>query len=155
MRFFLIDKITEWHVGASAAGIKNVTLSEDFFTDHFPKYPIMPGVLILEALAQLSGLLLEASVEKISGRKIKALLSIVEKAKFRQIARPGDTLDLTARILSLHDDAGKVVVKAECAGQSVAECEMVFVWTTLEDAELDEQRRRLREFWMRDIPPEH
>jgi 3-hydroxyacyl-[acyl-carrier-protein] dehydratase len=154
MRFFLIDKITAWHVGASAAGIKNVCLSEDFFNDHFPKYPIMPGVLILEALAQLSGLLLEASVEKASGRKIKAILSIIEKAKFRQIARPGDTLALSTAIVSLHDDAGKVSVKAECAGSPVAECDMVFVWTTLEDAELDEQRRRLCEFWMRDIPRE-
>jgi hypothetical protein len=45
-------------------------------------------------------------------------------------------------------------VKAECSGAPVAECEMVFVWTTLEDTELDEQRRRLREFWLRDIPPE-
>lgn len=155
MRFFLIDKITEWTIGTSAAGIKNVSLSEDFFNDHFPKYPIMPGVLILEALAQLSGLLLEASVEKASGRKVKALLSIIEKAKFRQIARPGDTLALSARILSVHDDAGKVAVKAECSGSSVAECEMVFVWTVLEDLELDEQRRRLREFWMRDITPEN
>ena len=101
MRFFLIDKITEWTIGASAAGIKNVSLSEDFFNDHFPKYPIMPGVLILEALAQLSGLLLEASVDKASGRKVKALLSIIEKAKFRQIAKQGDTLALSAKVLSV------------------------------------------------------
>ncbi len=153
MRFFLIDKITEWDVGVRAAGIKNVTLSEDFFADHFPKYPIMPGVLILEALAQLSGLLLEASVEKESGRKIKALLSLVERAKFRQVARPGDTLELSARILSLREEAGKVAVTARTAGKTVAESEMMFVWTALDDPDLEAQRRQMLEFWMRDLRP--
>jgi 3-hydroxyacyl-[acyl-carrier-protein] dehydratase len=153
MRFFLIDKITEWNVGTHAAGIKNVTMSEDFFNDHFPKYPVMPGVLILEALAQLSGLLLEASVEKETGRKIKALLSLVERAKFRQVARPGDTLELASRILSLHEEAGKVAVIARAAGTTIAESEMMFVWTTLDDPVLEAQRRRMLEFWMRDIRP--
>lgn len=152
MRFFLIDKITEWEVGTRAAGIKNVSLSEDFFNDHFPKYPVMPGVLILEALAQLSGLLLEASLEKASGRKIKAVLSLIENAKFRRIARPGDTLELATRIESLREDAGKVSVKALCAGAVVAESGMIFVWTTLDDPALEAQRRRLLEFWLRDIP---
>ena len=59
MRFFLIDKIKDWQVGKSAVAIKNIALSEDFFDDHFPRRPVMPGVLILEGLAQLSGLLLE------------------------------------------------------------------------------------------------
>jgi 3-hydroxyacyl-[acyl-carrier-protein] dehydratase len=153
MRFFLIDKITEWNVGSHAAGIKNVTMSEDFFNDHFPKYPVMPGVLILEALAQLSGLLLEASVEKETGRKIKALLSLVERAKFRQVARPGDTLELAARVLSLREEAGKVAVTARASGMTVAESEMMFVWTTLDDPDLEAQRRRMLEFWMRDLRP--
>lgn len=153
MRFFLIDRITEWNVGSRACGIKNVTLSEDFFNDHFPKYPVMPGVLILEALAQLAGLLLEASVEKESGRKIKALLSLVERAKFRQVARPGDTLELEARVLSLREEAGKAAVTARTAGAIVAESEMMFVWTTLDDPALEAQRRGMLEFWMRDLRP--
>jgi 3-hydroxyacyl-[acyl-carrier-protein] dehydratase len=153
MRFFLIDRITEWNVGRHACGIKNVTLSEDFFNDHFPKYPVMPGVLILEALAQLAGLLLEASVEKESGRKIKALLSLVERAKFRQVARPGDTLELEARVLSLREEAGKAAVTARASGTIVAESEMMFVWTILDDPALEAQRRAMLEFWMRDINP--
>ena len=59
MRFFLIDKIDEWNLGATAKATKNVALSEDFFDDHFPRRPVMPGVLIIEGMAQLSGLLLE------------------------------------------------------------------------------------------------
>jgi 3-hydroxyacyl-[acyl-carrier-protein] dehydratase len=153
MRFFLIDKITEWTVGSHASGLKNIALSEEVFNDHFPRYPVMPGVLILEALAQLSGLLLEASVEAQSGRKIKARLSLVERAKFRHVARPGDTLELSARILSLREDAGKVAVKARTADTPIAESEMMFVWTTLDDPDLEAQRRRLLEFWMRDLPP--
>ena len=64
MRFFLIDRITKWQVGATAEAIKNIALSEDFFDDHFPRRPVMPGVLIIEGMAQLSGLLLEASLKK-------------------------------------------------------------------------------------------
>ena len=67
MRFFLIDKITDWRVGTNAKAIKNVALSEDFFDDHFPRRPVMPGVLIIEGIAQLSGLLLEASLKEKHG----------------------------------------------------------------------------------------
>jgi 3-hydroxyacyl-[acyl-carrier-protein] dehydratase len=64
MRFFLLDKITRWEVGVAAEGLKNVALSEDFFDDHFSRRPVMPGVLIIEGLAQLSGLLIEASLQE-------------------------------------------------------------------------------------------
>jgi 3-hydroxyacyl-[acyl-carrier-protein] dehydratase len=64
MRFFLIDRITKWQVGITAEAIKNVALSEDFFDDHFPRRPVMPGVLIIEGMAQLSGLLLEATLKE-------------------------------------------------------------------------------------------
>ena len=70
MRFFLIDRITQWLVGTSAEAVKNVALSEDFFDDHFPRHPVMPGVLILEGMAQLSGLLLEASLPPGSERGV-------------------------------------------------------------------------------------
>ena len=63
MRFFLIDKITKWEIGVEAEAIKNVALSEDFFDDHFPRRPVMPGVLMIEGMAQLSGLLLEGSLK--------------------------------------------------------------------------------------------
>jgi 3-hydroxymyristoyl/3-hydroxydecanoyl-(acyl carrier protein) dehydratase/protein-S-isoprenylcysteine O-methyltransferase Ste14 len=88
MRFLLVDAILEWEPGKQAKGVKNVSLSEDFFDDHFPLKPIMPGVLIVEGMAQLSGLLLEESMKR-SGRKVKALMSMMEKAKFRYPVYPG------------------------------------------------------------------
>jgi len=64
MRFLLVDSILEWEPGVGATGVKNVSLSEDFFDDHFPLKPIMPGVLIIEGMAQLSGLLLEETMKR-------------------------------------------------------------------------------------------
>ncbi|MHC4715804.1 MAG: hotdog family protein, partial [Planctomycetota bacterium] len=79
MRFFLIDRITRWDVGSAAEAVKNVALSEDFFDDHFPRRPVMPGVLIIEGMAQLSGLLLEASLAEKYGKDAKAVLSVLER----------------------------------------------------------------------------
>ncbi len=92
MRFFLLDRITRWDVGVAAEGIKCVALSEDFFDDHFPRRPVMPGVLILEGMAQLAGLLLEASLEQKYAKSAKAVLTVLERTKFRAMAKPGDTL---------------------------------------------------------------
>ncbi|MHC4122322.1 MAG: 3-hydroxyacyl-ACP dehydratase FabZ family protein, partial [Planctomycetota bacterium] len=100
MRFFLIDKIKEWHVGNTAKAVKNVALSEDFFDDHFPRRPVMPGVLIIEGMAQLSGLLLEASLKEKYEKDAKAILTVLERTKFRDIVKPGDTLIYTTEIMS-------------------------------------------------------
>ncbi len=148
MRFYLIDKITAWDVGKRATGIKVVSLSEDFFNDHFPRYPIMPGVLILEALAQLSGLLLEATVEKQYHIKRKALVSIVEKVKFRNISRPGDVLTLQSDIESLREDCGKVRTMATVGEKRIAETTLTFVLTEFNDPELERKREQLLQFWL-------
>jgi len=151
MRFFMLDRITEWELGSRAAGIKNISLSEDFFDDHFPRHPVMPGVLIIEALAQLSGLLLEASVEKESGKKVKALLTLLDKVKFRNISKPGDTLLLSSEILSVHEDSGKVKTIAKVGEKIIAETGMIFVWISLDDPELEKKRQGLLDFWLRDL----
>ncbi len=151
MRFYLIDKITEWNVGKSARGTKAVSLSEDFFDDHFPRYPIMPGVLILEALAQLSGLLLEATVESQCHVRKKALVSIMEKVKFRNIARPGDVLTLETTIESLRDDSGKVKTIARVGEKRIAETTMTFVLTEFHDPELERKREWLLKFWLEGV----
>ena len=148
MRFYLIDKITAWDVGKRATGIKVVSLSEDFFNDHFPRYPIMPGVLILEALAQLSGLLLEATVEKQYHIKRKALVSIVEKVKFRNISRPGDVLTLQSDIESIREDCGKVRTSAMVGEKRIAETALTFVLTEFNDPELERKREQLLKFWL-------
>ncbi len=148
MRFYLIDKITAWDVGKSATAIKAVSLSEDFFNDHFPRYPIMPGVLILEALAQLSGLLLEATVEKQYHIKRKALVSIVDKVKFRNISRPGDVLTLQADIESVREDCGRVRTMATAGEKRIAETALTFVLTEFNDPELERRREQLLKFWL-------
>jgi len=151
MRFYLIDKITEWNVGKNAKGIKAISLSEDFFNDHFPRYPIMPGVLILEALAQLSGILLEATVEAQFQLKRKALISIMDKVKFRAISRPGDILTLHATIESVREDSGKVQTIALAGEKRIAETTMTFVLTEFNDPELERKRDQLLKFWMEDL----
>ena len=148
MRFFMIDKIIEWKIGESAKGIKNVSLSEDFFDDHFPKHPIMPGVLIVESLAQISGLLLEATVERDYKKKVKALLSILEKVKFRNISKPGDTLVLNSEILSVHEDSGRVKTIAKVDEKIIAEAEMIFILISFDDPELEKKRKILLDFWL-------
>ncbi|UCH93101.1 MAG: 3-hydroxyacyl-ACP dehydratase FabZ [Candidatus Aminicenantes bacterium] len=151
MRFFMLDRIIEWEIGERAKAIKNVSLSEDFFDDHFPRHPIMPGVLVIEALAQLSGLLLEATVERDQKKKVKALLTLLEKVKFRNISKPGDTLILNSEIVSLHEDSGKVKTIAKVDEKVIAETGMIFVWVSLEDPELEKKRQQLLDFWLQGL----
>jgi 3-hydroxyacyl-[acyl-carrier-protein] dehydratase len=149
MRFFLIDKITRWEVGVLAEGAKNIALSEDFFDDHFPRRPVMPGVLILEGLAQLSGLLLEASLQQKHGTNAKAVLTVLERTKFRVMVKPGDQLHYRADMLSLNELGGKVKAVARRGETVVTTTEMVFAFKYLEDAVMDEKRRQLLELWTR------
>jgi 3-hydroxyacyl-[acyl-carrier-protein] dehydratase len=148
MRFFMIDRITRWEVGTAAAATKNVALSEDFFDDHFPRRPVMPGVLIVEGMAQLAGLLLEASLREKSGQSVKAVLTILERTKFRDMVRPGDTLLYTAEVTSLNDSAGKAHVQASRDGRTIAETDMVFAFKIVDDPKLDEKRQALMKVWL-------
>ncbi len=149
MRFFLIDRITRWDVGSAAEGLKNIALSEDFFDDHFPRRPVMPGVLILEGMAQLSGLLLEASLTRQYAKSAKAVLTVLERTKFRALVKPGDTLEYRAEIASLNEAGGKVRATARRGETVVTSTEMVFAFKQVDDPLLDEKRKRLLEIWMK------
>lgn len=148
MRFFLIDKISEWHVGKTAKAIKNVTLSEDFFDDHFPRRPVMPGVLIIEGMAQLSGLLLEASLKKKYGQDAKAVLTVLERTKFREPVRPGDTLTYCTEVISVNKNGGKLSAQALCDGRVIATSGMVFAFKYIDDPMLEAKRDALMKIWM-------
>lgn len=148
MRFFLIDKITRWHPGSVGEAIKNVALSEDFFDDHFPRRPVMPGVLILEGLAQLAGLLLEASLQEKHGKNGKSVLTVLERTKFRALIKPGDSLLYRAEVTSLNETGGKVKATALRGEQVVTTTEMIFAFKYLEDPVMNAKRRRLMELWM-------
>jgi 3-hydroxyacyl-[acyl-carrier-protein] dehydratase len=148
MRFFLIDKITRWEEGICAEAIKNVALSEDFFDDHFPRRPVMPGVLILEGMAQLSGLLLESGLKLRYAKSAKAVLTVLERTKFRALVRPGDSLCYRAELESVNEAGGRARVTAMREGVVVATTAMLFAFKYVDDPLLDEKRRRLMELWM-------
>ena len=148
MRFFLIDKITRWDVGAGAEGLKNIALSEDFFDDHFPRRPVMPGVLILEGMAQLSGLLLEESLHQQYSKTAKAVLTVLERTKFRTLIKAGDTLHYRTEVKSINEAGGKVKATASLGKKVVTSTEMVFAFKYVDDPLLDEKRRRLMKLWM-------
>lgn len=148
MRFFMIDKITHWDPGVSAEATKNVALSEDFFDDHFPRHPIMPGVLIVEGMAQVSGLLLEASLQQRFGTEAKAVLTVLERTKFRQMVRPGDTLKYRVEVVSVNRMGGKATGQALRDGQVVATTGMVFAFEQVDDPQAAEKRSALMKIWM-------
>ncbi len=96
--FLLIDRVTEYVAGERLAGYKNVTFNEPFFLGHFPQRPVMPGVLILEALAQATGLLAFRTVERQPERSSLYYLVGIDKARFKRPVEPGDRLDLRVQL---------------------------------------------------------
>jgi 3-hydroxyacyl-[acyl-carrier-protein] dehydratase len=118
--FLLVDKIIEIDPGIKAVGIKNVTINEEFFQGHFPGQPIMPGVLIIEALAQLAGVL--AFHSGATPSKSVYFMSI-EKAKFRRPVVPGDQLKLEVTILQHRGNVWKFSGNAVVEEKTAAEAE--------------------------------
>jgi len=121
--FLLVDKIIELNLETNIiVGIKNVTCNEQFFQGHFPGVPIMPGFLILEALAQTGGILVH---QKVQNNKIALLLN-VNNAKFRRPVVPGDVLTLHAEGLHISSKAGRIQARALVGEQLAAEAEIGF-----------------------------
>src|SRR5579863_9108232 len=120
----LVDRIEELEADR-IVGIKNVTINEPFFTGHFPDYPVMPGVLIVEAMAQVAGVLV---LSQIPDRKSKlVLLAGVDGAKFRKPVRPGDQLRIEMKLLKRKAALAKMNGTASVNGVLVAEAEMLCV----------------------------
>ena len=121
--FLLIDKVIECEPGVRLLGVKNVTYNEPFFQGHFPQKPIMPGVLILEALAQSTGLLAsETAGEELIGM-IYYLVGI-DKAKFKRPVVPGDQLMLEAKFIKSKRNIWAFERRAEVDGEFVASAEI-------------------------------
>ena len=99
--FLLIDRVVDLQLDQSVVGYKNVTINEPFFNGHFPGHPVMPGVLIIEALAQACGVLGFKTLQKSAGEGWVCLLVGVNKARFRQPVVPGDRLFLEAQKLNV------------------------------------------------------
>lgn len=121
--FLLVDRITELEEGKRAVGIKNVTINEPFFQGHFPGNPIMPGVLIVEAMAQVGAVSI-LSMEEYKGRL--AVFAGFEHMRFRKQVIPGDTLVMEAELTALKRGIGKAKVTAKVDGKIAAEGELMF-----------------------------
>lgn len=124
--FLLVDKVIELEPGKKAVGVKNVTVNEPFFQGHFPDYPIMPGVLIVEALAQTAGI--AVAVQEENKGKLGVFASI-ESMKFKYQVQPGDVLTLEAEILVAKLGVVKAKVKASVGDKVAAEGEIKFAMT--------------------------
>ena len=121
--FLLIDRIIEMETGKRIVWIKNVTINEPFFAGHFPNYPVMPGVLIIEAMAQTGGVL--ALRDEAIGSDKLVLFAAIEEAKFRRPVVPGDQLRLELEVLQRHTTFARMKGKAHVDGKLVAEAILI------------------------------
>lgn len=121
--FLMIDRILEVEEGKRAVGIKNVTINEDFFNGHFPGYPVMPGVLIVEALAQVGAV---AMLQKEENKGRLAFFAGIDNCRFKRQVTPGDTLRLEVEITRLRGSIGKGKARATVDGEIACETEITF-----------------------------
>ena len=139
MRYLLVDHILEWKPGESIRGVKNVAMSEDFLEFHFPKNPVMPGVMLLEALTQLTGWLEAAS----SGFTRWFLIGRVTKCSFYGFTLPGDQVELRVELVSDAGEGRKTFRGTGAVqGRNKISVEYEGVLTPLEELEDCEEQRR-------------
>ncbi len=122
--FLLVDRVTDYEPGVKITGYKNVTYNEPFFAGHFPGEPVMPGVLQIEALAQL-GAIAMLSLPENKGKI--GFLGGVDKAKFRGKVVPGDKLDLECEIVKIKGPIGVGATTASVNGKMVCKAEITFM----------------------------
>lgn len=150
MRYIMIDRVTEFQKGEYACAIKNITMTDEMLQDHFPAYPVFPGALILEAIAQLSGFLLEVSLNRPEQIR-RALLAQVQQAKFHKLAEPGDQLLIRVTINQLMEDAAKIDAKVLIAGEKAATATLTFILKELDFPKIHEQRKEFYTIWTRHL----
>ncbi|KYD29818.1 3-hydroxyacyl-ACP dehydratase FabZ [Parageobacillus toebii] len=121
--FLLVDRILEIEEGKRAVGIKNVSANESFFVGHFPAYPVMPGVLIVEALAQVGAV---AMLKKEENRGRLAFFTGIDNCRFKKQVKPGDQLRLEVEIIRAKGPIGKGKGVATVDGELVCETEIMF-----------------------------
>lgn len=131
MRWLWIDRFVEFAGGKSARAVKNLSLAEDHFRDHFPGYPVMPGSLILEGLAQTGGIL----AGEANDFREKVVLAKVADARFHRDARPGEQLVFDVELLDLRKEGASVRGRVTSGDELIAEAELMF-------AHLDQSRSR-------------
>ncbi len=130
--FLLVDRILELEPGKRAVGIKNVTINEPFFQGHWPEQPVMPGVLILEAMAQVAGVMLLTMLEN-KDKNVTAFMAGVDRVRFRRTVRPGDQLVIEAVMVRQKGNMGRVQAEAKVDDQVACEGEFSFALVEQEE----------------------
>ena len=121
----LVDRVLDWEPGQFLRGLKNVTIDEPFFQGHFPAYPVMPGVLVIEAMAQVAGLLTMLSdVARRDGSQL-VLFAGIDEARFKRQVFPGDTLMLEAQLERAVRGVGRFHTRATVGDQLVCEAQLL------------------------------
>src|SRR5437764_12961448 len=121
MRWIWIDRFLEFHRGKSAKALKNLSLAEDHFADHFPGYPVMPAPLLLEGLAQTGGIL----VGEANDFKEKVVLAKIPYARFHREAFAGEQITLTAEVIVIREEGASIVGRVHVGAELAAEAEIV------------------------------
>ncbi len=132
MRWYWIDRFVEFESGVCAKAVKNVTLAEEHLHDHYPGFPVMPGSLMVEGMAQTGGILLG---EKFDFEHI-VILAKVPKVTFHSWACPGDSIIYSAKLIDARDEGGSVEATAYVGDRLVADAEIVFVHLAQDDPEM-------------------
>lgn len=145
MRFHLIDRIEAICYEKYIIGVKCITLADDVFDEHFPGYPLFPGTLILEGLAQLGGSFLEITLRKRELPIKHAVLSMVRQFKLRKPAGPGDRLLYRVELMTMHDDFGMVRATAHIEDEICAEGELMFHFVDISNEKIRRSREELYE----------
>jgi len=125
--FLLVDTVSSYVEGESIVALKNVTHNEPFFQGHFPDLPVMPGVLMVEALAQASGILIYRTLGRYPGEKDVFFLAGIDKARFKRNVVPGDQLTLSVKVLRKRDNLWKFQGEAAVGDELACSAEFMNV----------------------------
>jgi 3-hydroxyacyl-[acyl-carrier-protein] dehydratase len=123
--FLLVDRILELEPGVRALGIKNITANEPQFTGHWPGSPVMPGVLMVEAMAQVGGMLV-LTMKELEGRTLTAFMAGLDEVRFRRKVVPGDQLVIEAIMTKMRGLVGRAHIVAKVEGDVAVEGEFIF-----------------------------
>lgn len=130
--FLLIDKVLDYEIGESLVALKNVTTNEPFFQGHFPHYPVMPGVLILEAMAQSCAILASLGQQADASEKHVYLFVGADNVRFRKPVSPGDQLIFSAKMVRERRGMWKTSCEALVEKETVAACDIMFTYREVE-----------------------
>ncbi len=135
--FLLVDRILELEPGKRAVGIKNVTVNEPQFTGHWPGNPVMPGVLLLEAMAQVGGIMLLTMLDEADRQGVTAMMVGIDKVRFRRPVLPGDQVKMEAVMQRRKGNMGRIYITAH-VGEELA-CDGEFSFALVEDERLQDR----------------